>query len=96
MGFKAVVVATKADMLGEEWLGKKIDLDFINQLTELNQTSNITPCGEAGEYHTLVVDGPIFQKHVEIQETAKTLRDGHWFLEIVKADLRSNRGMTGR
>ena len=96
LGFEAVVVATKADMLGEEWLGKKIDLDFIKQLTELRKTSSITPCGEAGEYHTLVVDGPIFQKRLEIQETAKTLRDGHWFLEIVKAGLRSNRGMTGR
>jgi len=88
LGFEAVIVATKADMLGEEWLGRKIDLDFINQLTELRKTSNITPCGEAGEYHTLVVDGPIFQKHLEIQETTKTLRDGHWFLEIARAGLR--------
>ena len=88
LGFEAVIVVAKADMLGEEWLGRRIDLDFINQLTELRKTSSITLCGEAGEYHTLVVDGPIFQKHVEIQETAKALRNGHWFLEIVRADLR--------
>jgi len=88
--FEAVVIATKADVLGEEWLGKRIDLDFINQLTELDKTNNITPCGEAGEYHTLVVDGPIFQKRVEIQETGKVLRDGHWFLEIKRADLRGD------
>jgi len=90
VGFEAVVIATKADMLGEEWLGRRIDVDFINQLTELRKTNNITPCGEAGEYHTLVVDGPIFQKLVEIQETEKVLRNGHWFLEIVRADLRGD------
>ena len=85
MGFEAVVVATKADILGEEWLGRRIDLDFINQLAEFQETNSVTPCGEAGEYHTLVIDGPIFQNRLEIRETRKVLRDKHWFLEIVEA-----------
>ncbi|MFC2067805.1 diphthine--ammonia ligase [Chloroflexota bacterium] len=89
LGFEAVVVATRADLLGEEWLGRKIDLDFINQLTEFPKTNNITLCGEAGEYHTLVVDGPIFQKRLEIQETGKALRDEHWFLDIIEIDLKN-------
>jgi len=87
LGFEAVVVATRADILGEEWLGRKIDLDFINQLVELHGTNDIAPCGEAGEYHTLVIDGPIFQKRLEIRETRKVLRDEHWFLEIIGIDL---------
>ena len=82
LGFKAVVVATKADLLGEEWLGREINLDFIKDLDELSQTRDITPCGEAGEYHTLVIDGPIFPKRIEIRKTQNVSRDEHWFLEI--------------
>jgi len=90
LGFEAIVVATKADILGEEWLGRTIDLDFINLLSDLQKTINLTPCGEAGEYHTLVTNGPFFQKRMEILETRKVFRDEHWFLEILRADLRGN------
>ncbi len=89
LGFEAVVIAAKADLFNGEILGRKIDLDFLNYLEELSKTKPITPCGEAGEYHTLVIDGPIFQKRVEILETTKVPRDEHWFLEILKADLKT-------
>jgi len=84
LGFEAVVVATRADMLGEEWLGRKLDSDFLADLARLE---NITPCGEAGEYHTLVIDGPLFGKRMEIVEATKVLREGHWFLEVGKCEL---------
>ena len=88
-GFKAIVVATRADMLGEEWLGRRIDLDFIKDLNELRQTKDITLCGEAGEYHTLVINGPLFQRRLEIRETRKVSRDEHWFLEILGTRLKT-------
>ena len=88
-GFIAVVVATRADKLGEEWLGRKIDADFVEQITEMSKTQAVTPCGETGEYHTLVVDGPLFQKRMEITEAKKILRDDHWFLEITNAELKA-------
>ena len=87
-GFEAVVIATKDDLLGEEWLGRKIDLDFLERLEKLRETEDITPCGEAGEYHTFVTDGPLFKQRVEIRETRKVLREGYWFLEILKCELR--------
>ncbi len=86
LGFVAVIVATRADILGEEWLGRKLDVAFLADLAKLK---NITACGEAGEYHTLVIDGPLFRKRIEIIEAQKVLRDGHWFLEINKAGLKS-------
>ncbi len=89
LGFEAIVVATKADLLGKEWLGQKVDLDFIQRLDELRETKDITPCGEAGEYHTLVIDGPLFKKRIEIMATEKVLRNEHWFLEILNTDLRA-------
>ena len=88
-GFKAVIVATRADMLGEEWLGRSLDMDFFSEIKELGRTRGITPCGEAGEYHTLVIDGPLFQKSMEITEARKVSRDKHWFLEISSAELRA-------
>ena len=89
LGFEAVVVATRADLLGEEWLGRKVDMDFIRHLERLRETKNITPCGEAGEYHTFVTDGPLFRQRIEILESKKVLRDEHWFLEILQYDLRA-------
>jgi len=84
-GFEAVVVAVKADLLGEEWLGKKVDPDFLWRLSGLN----IQPCGEAGEYHTFVTDGPLFKQRVEILESNKVFREGCWFLEILKFELKT-------
>jgi len=89
LGFEAIVVTTKADLFGEEWLGQKIDLDFLSHLDELRETKEITLCGEAGEYHTLVIDGPLFKKRIEIRKTNKVLREGYWFLEILRCDLRA-------
>ena len=89
LGFEAVVIAAKSDLFGEEILGQKVNLDFIKHLEELRKTKNITLCGESGEYHTFVIDGPLFKKRIEILETSKVLREGHWFLEILKWDLKA-------
>ena len=45
-GFKSVIVAVKAELLGPEFLGRIIDRDFIADIAALNQ--DITPCGESG------------------------------------------------
>jgi len=89
LGFKAVVVVARADLFGEEWLGQEINLDFLSHLSELKETKGITLCGEVGEYHTFVTDGPLFKQRIEILETDKVLRDGHWFLQILNCDLRA-------
>lgn len=78
VGFKAVIVATKADFLGKEWLGRQIDEEFIKDL----KTLGIDLCGEEGEYHTFVFDGPLFRKPIRIIPGKKVLKRNHWFLEI--------------
>ena len=86
-GFIAKVVAVKADILGKEALGRTIDRKFLAYLSGLNK--NITPCGEAGEYHTLVIDGPVFRQRVEITKTEKVTRGDHHFLEITGLKLKA-------
>jgi diphthine-ammonia ligase len=76
-GFKAIVINVKADSFSEEWLGREIDLQFIHDLPE-----EIHPCGEHGEYHTFVVDGPLFQRRMEIIKWDKKFRGGNWLLDV--------------
>lgn len=80
-GFEAIVVATKADILGPEWLGRRINEQFVSDLKSLGQ---IDLCGERGEYHTFVVDGPIFKERIDIIESKKVKRNNCWFLDILK------------
>jgi diphthine-ammonia ligase len=89
-GFISVVVATKADILGEEWLGRTIDYRFLKEIAGLNK--NISPCGETGEYHTLVIDGPLFEKRLEIIESQTAHRGEHWFLDIRNCLLKEKNG----
>ena len=83
-GFEALVVATQADQLGEEWLGRRVDAKFISELMALGR---VDPEGERGEFHTFVLDGPLFKKRIEVLETGRVLRDGRWFLDIPRYEL---------
>lgn len=58
-GFKAIVTSVDSSKLGTEFLGKIIDYEFIYHLP-----ANVDKCGENGEYHSFVFDGPIFKQPV--------------------------------
>jgi len=75
LGFKAKVVATKLDV---SLLGRDVDETLIAEI----QRFNCHPCGESGEYHTFVFDGPIFKTPLEVIPGKKEKRDNVWFLEI--------------
>ena len=60
LGFKAVTVSVSADLLGENFVGRELDEHFFKELPE-----NVDVCGENGEFHTFVYDGPIFKKPIE-------------------------------
>jgi diphthine-ammonia ligase len=78
-GFRAIIVATDAKYLNEEWLGKGIDAQFIKEAASLGA---IDLCGEKGEYHTFVYDGPIFKRPLTFTPSQKTLRAGNWLLQL--------------
>jgi len=46
-------------------------------------------CGERGEYHTLVLDGPLFSKRMEVSLGTRIQRNGYWFLDIPTCTLKS-------
>ena len=69
LGFKAITVCVNAKLLGKEFVGRIIDEDFINDLPD-----NVDVCGENGEFHTFVFDGPIFKKPVDFEVGEKVLK----------------------
>jgi uncharacterized protein (TIGR00290 family) len=59
-GFKTIVVCVNEQFLDKSFCGRIIDKDFLKDLPE-----NVDPCGENGEFHTFVFEGPIFEQPVE-------------------------------
>jgi len=55
LGFKAITVCVNAQFLNNDFVGRIIDHDFIKELP-----NDVDVCGENGEFHTFVFDGPIF------------------------------------
>ena len=87
-GFKAVVTATQAKLLDQSWIGRFIDEDFIR---DLKKVKGIDLCGENGEYHTFIFDGPIFKQKIEITDKEKVQKGDYNFLDIKKYKLINKR-----
>ena len=79
LGFEAIVVAVKEEISGLQWLGRKVDEKFLDDAKRVG----IDLCGEEGEYHTFVIDGPIFLKRIKVIETEKVKRGERIFLDIL-------------
>jgi len=77
-GFRSIVVATRNNVVGSEFLGREFDYKLINELKK----AKIDTCGEEGEFHTFVYDGPMFEKPIDFKISEKRFSDGHWFLEL--------------
>ena len=85
-GFKAIVVRVKNKVLGLDWLGREINQKFFKDLLELG---TIDLCGEHGEFHSFVIDGPIFQNRIKITESEKTTINGYGWLRIKRFEIKS-------
>jgi uncharacterized protein (TIGR00290 family) len=79
-GFTATVVRTKLSLLGLDWIGRTLNQSFYDDILKLG---NVDACGEGGEYHTIVTDGPIFNKRINLTKTEKTTRGEYGRLEIL-------------
>lgn len=73
-GFRAVVTCVDGEVLGREWAGRSYDAAFLRDLPP-----HVDPCGENGEFHTFVYDGPPFRHPVQHQRGETVLRDGRFF-----------------
>ena len=77
-GFKAIVTCVDPKVLNPSFAGRVIDDDFINQLP-----AQVDPCGEDGEFHSFVFDGPIFRKEIKFSVGEVVLRDSFYFCDLL-------------
>ncbi len=77
-GFKAKIVVINTNMMSSKFIGRDIDLSLLEEI----KTTGIDPCGENGEYHTIVYDGPLFKNPVELKLGDTSFRDEYFFLDV--------------
>ena len=76
-GIETIIVSCNAAM-GEAYLGKLLTVDLI----EVLEKAGIDPCGEGGEFHTLVLNCPLFVEPLQVAVLNKIQHDNYWFCEL--------------
>jgi uncharacterized protein (TIGR00290 family) len=94
LGFRAIVICIKSELLDSSFVGREIDQSFLDDLP-----ANVDPCGENGEFHTFCFDGPIFANPIKFTLGDKVYREykspgqnnkpnagssmGFWFCDLI-------------
>ncbi|MGB7230312.1 MAG: diphthine--ammonia ligase [Candidatus Acidiferrum sp.] len=76
--FRAVAVCVDPKILPASFAGRDLDESFFRDLP-----SHADPCGENGEFHTFVFDGPIFQSPIPVRTGEVVHRDGFVFCDLL-------------
>lgn len=74
LGFRAVITCVDSNVLDKVFVGRVFDEQFLSELP-----STVDPCGENGEFHSFVYDGPIFQKRILHEKGEVILRDNRFY-----------------
>lgn len=74
LGFEAITTCIDTQVLDKKFVGRLIDADFLSELPQ-----SVDSCGENGEYHSFVYDGPIFKKRIHFKIGKKVLRDERFY-----------------
>ena len=77
-GFCAVTVCVDSKVLDKSFAGRFFDAAFLDDLP-----SGVDPCGENGEFHTFVFDGPIFSRSIEFTGGTVVERAGFFFYDLL-------------
>ena len=80
-GIKTMIVSCN-EVMGERFLGRVLTAELLDELESLG----VDACGENGEYHTLVLDCPLFSTAINVTATGSIKHDNYWFthLELLK------------
>jgi uncharacterized protein (TIGR00290 family) len=81
LGFKTAIVCVDPAKLDPSFVGRVIDKELLAQIPQ-----HVDPCGENGEFHTFVFDGPIFKNPVKFSFGEIVCRDSFWFCDLLPVD----------
>jgi uncharacterized protein (TIGR00290 family) len=74
LSFKAVVICVDSNVLDKKFVGRAFDERFLSELP-----TTVDPCGENGEFHSFVYDGPIFRERIIFTKGDIVLRDNRFY-----------------
>ncbi|MDN3449020.1 diphthine--ammonia ligase [Planococcus sp. APC 3906] len=77
-GFKAVITVVDTTRMDSAFLGREFTEELIGELEAIG----IDPCGEEGEFHTVVIDGPIFVEAVPVEFGDKVINGNYHMLDV--------------
>ena len=77
-GFKAIITCVDPKKLDPKFAGRHFDDMFLSEIP-----ANVDPCGENGEFHTFVFDGPIFRNRIDVNVGERVVRDGFQFVDLL-------------
>lgn len=77
LGFRAYICCVDARLEGR-FVGRELGVELIAEFPP-----GIDPCGENGEYHSFVYDGPIFRQRLEIERGQIVVRDGRHYIDLL-------------
>jgi uncharacterized protein (TIGR00290 family) len=78
LGFRAITVCIDPRVLDASFAGRELDTSFFADLPP-----DVDPCGENGEFHTFVFDGPVFKSPIQTRIGEKVMRDGFCFCDLL-------------
>lgn len=78
-GFTTIIKTINLKYLDEKYLGKVLDRSVVKEI----ELSGADICGENGEYHTFVINGPLFSQPIEFENKGKVLENGYAHLDIL-------------
>jgi diphthine-ammonia ligase len=77
-GIETMIVSCNETM-GERFIGKIITPSLVEEL----ESMNVDACGENGEFHTLVLDCPLFKERIDVTVKTTFHHDNYWFSELI-------------
>lgn len=85
--FKPIFTCAREPWFDEKWLGRQLDRESLEELRDLHRKFGIDVCGERGEYHTMVLDGPMFKETIRIEEWGKDKKNSVFLLRAHRVSL---------
>ncbi|MGD9129996.1 MAG: diphthine--ammonia ligase [Candidatus Bathyarchaeota archaeon] len=80
LGFKALITGVNLESLGEEWLGYTISKE--TSASFLSKIGSVDPLGENGEFHTLVLECPLYAKSFKVKSVERKSAKGMAYLSV--------------